>query len=250
MPNIIITDYCNLNCLYCFANNQSPQNGNNMSLDIYTQILDFCSAESSPIGIIGGEPTLHPEFKDILILTNKYCSIFNTRATLFTNGIELEQYLPYFGNDIDALININAPEEIGELAYNKLLSLFDQINNLCWINNRISCGVNLHLNRQSYNYIWDIVSRYNIQVLRVSIVSPCGCYNNMKKDKENYYNLMKPIFIKFCQEAEKYNCKLFLDCNYIPFCYFNDAELALLERVLFNIPTGFCPITIDIDSSL
>lgn len=116
MPNIIITDYCNLNCLYCFANNQSPQNGNNMSLNIYTQILDFCSAESSPIGIIGGEPTLHPEFKDILILTNKYCSIFNTRATLFTNGIELEQYLPYFGNDIDALININAPEEIGGIS--------------------------------------------------------------------------------------------------------------------------------------
>ena len=250
MPNIIVTDYCNLNCSYCFANNQSIKQGNSITLEQYSSILDFFAAEGSPIGIIGGEPTLHPQFKDIITLTNKYCAFFNTRATLFTNGIELAPYLSYFGDNIDSLININDPADIGYNKYNKILFALDKISDLCWFGTRVTCGVNLHPNKHTYEYIWDIVDTYNLQVIRASVVSPCGCYHTMKNDKDAYYNLMKPIFIRFCQEAEVHHCKIFLDCNYIPLCYFNEAEQEHILRVLANDLTGMCQVTIDIDSQL
>ena len=95
MANIAIVNYCNLKCKYCFADDMIHEDTQSISIDDYRKILSFLArTPKNHVGIIGGEPTLHPHFEEILKETNKYCREVNTDATLFTNGIELEKYLP------------------------------------------------------------------------------------------------------------------------------------------------------------
>jgi sulfatase maturation enzyme AslB (radical SAM superfamily) len=72
MANIAINNYCNLKCDYCFADNMIKEANKTMSLDNYIKVLKYLTEQNyeQRIGIIGGEPTLHPQFKEILIESN------------------------------------------------------------------------------------------------------------------------------------------------------------------------------------
>ena len=63
--NIAITNYCNLKCPYCFANKFIESEKQSITEDQLDKILDFLfysnlNKYKHKIGIIGGEPTLHP----------------------------------------------------------------------------------------------------------------------------------------------------------------------------------------------
>ena len=86
MANIMITKRCNLNCEYCFANefvNDEEAKKSDISIDRFKEIMDFILGDGTvkEIGLIGGEPTCHHNFKELLkILKNgKWDLIFCDR---------------------------------------------------------------------------------------------------------------------------------------------------------------------------
>ena len=76
---INLNDTCNLNCRWCY--NQ----GNSDKIMDFTRFVSFYKRvikdNLSDIVLIGGEPTIHPRFIDILDV------IENKKISLFTNGI-------------------------------------------------------------------------------------------------------------------------------------------------------------------
>lgn len=80
MANISIISACNNNCRYCFQ--QDAYHDANLTLS-YEEILDIFDwiKTRKRIGILGGEPTLHPDIVKILIASNKLFEV----AVLFTN---------------------------------------------------------------------------------------------------------------------------------------------------------------------
>lgn len=253
MPNISIINKCNLECDYCFAKDMTNNpNFYQISFEEYKKLFQFIinSQSYKHIGIIGGEPTLHPNLKDILIYTNNQCKLNNATALLFTNGINLLPFIPYIENNISVLININSPNTMSEDQWKNLNKTLDYIfspNDP--VEFECTCGCNIHLNCDDYNYIWEIIDKYKIQNLRCSIASPGGCYQNWIQKKQQYYNTLKPIFLQFCLDAKKHNCKLNLDCNKIPLCYFTSDELNLVASVCINYEKLFCKPVIDFISS-
>lgn len=247
MANIAIINYCNLKCKYCFADDMIHEKATTISLDDYRKILDFIArTPKNHIGIIGGEPTLHPQFEDILKETNFYCKQVNTGATLFTNGIELERFMPFIGERIGLLININSPEYQKEEATRKQRETLDHLDALSWFDQKANCGCNIHPDLDDYSFIWDIVDRYHLNHIRTSVVSPSACYEKYRKDKEAYYNMMKPKFLKFAEDAKKHHCRLNMDCGHIPMCYFNREETELLKEVCDNLYQDWCEPVVDI----
>ena len=108
MANIAITKYCNLKCPYCFAETMmTEEDKKNIDLNLLKDILEWlkCTPHER-IGLIGGEPTLHPQFKEILSIVNNHCEQNDSKSILFTNGIELEKYLPYISPKMSILIKI------------------------------------------------------------------------------------------------------------------------------------------------
>lgn len=248
MPNIAIVNYCNLKCKYCFADEMIHEEARTMNLDEFESILEYFSrTHTNHIGIIGGEPTLHPQFKDIIMRVNKYCKEMDGHATLFTNGIELEKYFPEIGDRFGILVNCNSPESQSTENYNKMIETLDHMDALSWFDHKANCGCNVHMGCDDYSYIWDIVDRYHLNHIRTSVVSPGGCYVDWRNKKEEYYNTLKPKFLKFCEDAIKHNCRLNIDCGHIPLCYFNQEELALVMEICDNIyGNEFCHPVIDI----
>lgn len=66
MPNIILTEYCNLKCPYCFASTmiEEAKDYKNITMEQLDNILNWLYPTAIEgefgIGLIGGEPLLHP----------------------------------------------------------------------------------------------------------------------------------------------------------------------------------------------
>lgn len=256
MPNIAINNFCNLKCKYCFADDMIHEKSMSITLDDFKKILDFSSrTPDNHIGIIGGEPTLHPDFENILKEANRYCKELNTTATLFTNGINLEKYLPYIGERFGILLNCNSPQFMTPEQWSATMELLEHADALSWLEDRpngparINLGCNVYPGLTDYSYIWEIVDKYHLKHLRTSVVSPGGIYADMRKDKEAYYALMKPIFLEHCKNAIKHKCILGLDCGKIPSCYFSSEELELINESCDCYQSAFCEPVIDIKAN-
>ena len=111
MPNILITNSCNQKCSYCFAADEFKKKKNQeIKLSNFKKVLDFLKkSDDNIVRLMGGEPTLHSRFKDIIeySLKNKFL------VQIFTNGIFNNNILKFLLTKKDLIkysFNINSPE--------------------------------------------------------------------------------------------------------------------------------------------
>ena len=250
MPNIIITNSCNLQCPYCFANKLIKENNNfiNITKEQLIKILNWLTVSSNihQIGIIGGEPTLHPNFLQILNIFSQFCIQNHNTLALFTNGIYLDKILYNYPNQLYTLININTPAIMTELQYNSLINNLNTIQALQLFNSNITLGCNICQEINDYSFFWNILDQYlPINIIRISIVAPT--HKEQLQNKHIYYSSLKNKFLNFIKEAEKRSIKIRLDCNYIPNCFFNDKEKIFIQKNILNKQNKiFCTPIIDI----
>jgi radical SAM protein with 4Fe4S-binding SPASM domain len=88
--NIILNSYCNLKCNYCFADEYMGEAvhtpDKSMDYDFYIDDVLPRVKNATLINFMGGEPTLHPRFTDILTSTLDNMMPFSFLG-IFTNGI-------------------------------------------------------------------------------------------------------------------------------------------------------------------
>ena len=80
---IEITSKCNFGCPHCYK--EAGKNGKNLEFNLYTKIVEKMKTKTSNLVITGGEPLLHPEIKEILLLAGK-----SYKTHLLTNGYLLQ----------------------------------------------------------------------------------------------------------------------------------------------------------------
>lgn len=241
MPNIALLNYCNLNCPYCFADNFIAKDSQNMTIENFNKILNFIFKDGTfnKIGIIGGEPTLHPNFKNFISILEKS---FDGKIVVFSNGIELGQYVDIFNERVTALVNINHPYLMSKLQWNKIISSLDTFYN----NNKINLlrlGINLYPTLQDFNFIINLCKKYNLNTIRCSYVAPTK--NFYTNNKEEYYFNGKKLFLALVKCCKENNITIHLDCNHIPQCYFTAPELLLLNNTVSGWE-NICDPVIDI----
>lgn len=254
MANITITTYCNLHCPYCFANGMCDDYSHtqHISMEQLRRILQWLAKNpyahnDGRVGLIGGEPTLHPQFSEILKEINIYCREVGVRSVLFTNGIYLDKYVAEIGDKTTLLIGANAQEDMSPEQWKNFNATLDHINLLGWLHNepiKARLGCNIHMDRTNYDFIWELIDRYRLSGIRLSVT--CPVKDEQFKHKEDYYNTLKPRFMGFIERAEAYGIRISADCNYIPTCYFTDAELNRIYNVVDGIHAGICEPCIDI----
>jgi len=123
-PNILITNYCNQSCSFCFANKlMTKDSAKEMSLKNYISLLEYLKrSKINKVYLMGGEPTLHSNFKELFNVTIKK----GFGVEIFTNARftkEVEKFLLKNCQDI-SMIHIN----VGTPAY-RIASTAKQINN-------------------------------------------------------------------------------------------------------------------------
>ena len=116
---VYITEKCNADCPTCF--NKDERSSASMSFEMFRQICDLFSENGiGHIKIMGGEPTLHPEFKDFVAYSQtKFAHIH-----LFTNGVtnKLQQLNLREGDSI--VYNFRFADSLNEAILRYFLTKF------------------------------------------------------------------------------------------------------------------------------
>ncbi len=246
--NIMITDFCNLSCKYCFATNVM-YSSKEMTIDNFKKALQMLKKSSySVVNLIGGEPTLHSKFSKILdiILDEKFEAI-----NIFTNGlipdknldviIKLNEMIP-----VNLIVNLNSPEVIGKVKYDIIVNNLNILKNA---NVHIVLGINLYDTQMKHDFIIDCAAKLNINQIRWAVAVPN--INDLKTTILDYYKDFVGVILGFLAECHVRKYNTFCDCNKIPLCAFSNEQI---KEILLYQPDYFvnhkCEPVIDVDINL
>ena len=228
----MINEVCNLRCPYCFADEFVNKNPKEMSMKDFDTALNFAlsSGYDERIGLIGGEPTLHSHFKEILIKLINDNRVKN--VTIFTNGVKINEYLNEICHPkIHLLINCNSPENMGIKAYETMVTNIKEMIANRYYREKITLGINMYKPDFDYEYILELLKQFDLKSVRTSISVP----NDLTylANPLNYFNIMKPHVLEFFSKLKEANIIPFFDCNAMPVCIWSEDER---NRILQDFP--------------
>lgn len=236
MANIMINKVCNLKCPYCFANKfvnkESCEDKNNISIENFKKALSFITfnaCEPQHIGIIGGEPTLHPHFEELLQIAINSDKI--KEVCLFTNGIHLDKCKEAMKSEkFGFLLNLNSPEDIGQERYDKIIENLKYFSKT-YDKNKISIGVNIYDEHKDYSYIIKVAKEMGLFKIRMSIVVP-NTKDKRNESPKEYFLRMKSKVFSFFKECRENGIIPYYDCNVMPCCFWDDEEIEWIKDYL------------------
>lgn len=225
--NLMLNNYCNLKCSYCFAQETMHSiNAKNISMENFIKYLDWLKKQedlslSRRVRLIGGEPTLHPLifdfidkvieydcFDNILIFTNlTFNHDFAVKLVEKSEKISIH-LLPNI-NNLNLLIPSHKENIINNLNYLSLhLPEFDRIS------------INLYSPDQDLSLWEKICSQYSINSIRFSITIPNKA---LSKDFNvvEYFHSYQPVLETLLNFSKKYGIRVENDCNTLPLCAFD-----------------------------
>ena len=231
MANLMINKVCNLNCPYCFASDYVNTSSDQMDEKTFHTALEFAlSGGDNSVGIMGGEPTLHPQLKrflEILAMDKRV-----QRATLMTNGTNLAPFIDILLSDpkFIVLVNVNSYDDIGQIAYDRMVKNIAAICADPSNHKHITLGVNIYRPDFTGDYIIPLLRDFGLHEVRMSLVVPA---NRCKTELNalDYFCSMKKCLLDFCMGVLPLKVLPFFDCNTMPDCLWTDGERETLKTV-------------------
>ena len=218
-----MTYRCNLNCPYCFANEFVNKEATDITIENFMTALEFLVKDGSTyLGLIGGEPTLHSKFREILriIIQNRKIE----ECTIYTNGILLDRFFDEIASPkFRLLVNCNSPDIIGEERFNHIVNNLEVLINQRYMADRINLGINYYDDDMDCSYIIDLLKRFDLHRVRLSLTVPdfgkCGKISSIE-----YFRARKEGLFKLLHLFDENQIVPYYDCNKIPFCLWNEEE--------------------------
>ena len=235
MPNIMLTYRCNLHCSYCFANEFVNKEKMDITLNDFMRAVCFVTKKTdNEIGLIGGEPTLHPGFQvfmDLLIANPKVKQI-----TLFTNGLLMDHFVSQIINPkVRTLVNVNSPLVIGENAFASIQKNLDMLLKNPEIKDRIKLSINLYSDDMDYTFIMNLLQRYQMHRVRFSLTVP-DFSNPTNEQAIDYFKKRKQFLIQFYRNMDSIQVIPYSDCNHPPYCIWTDEERKWIQAFMAKYP--------------
>jgi len=234
--NLMVNNYCNLHCSYCFAQEEmNSKKAMNITMENFCKYLDFLKNNNfNDVRLIGGEPTLHPDLSKLIQKVIEY-KCFN-EILIFTNltfNHEIAELLVKQNEKIKIILlpNINDLDLILPNQREKVLNNLEYLSQNLNTFGRIS--INIYSPNQDLKKWEDIICRYNIQSIRWSIVAP---NYQIKEDFDfyNYFHQFQSLLIEMANWKLKYGVDLDSDCANFPFCCLDNWALAYIEKISKN----------------
>lgn len=243
MPNILLNNYCNRRCPYCFAKQRLQGQSQNLSLAELARILKFFKqSDIKRFSLLGGEPTLNPEFKQLAqrVLDEGF------PLSLFTNGLISPEVLGYLTGEarkkLSGLVNINHPDDNKPAEWEWIGRTLEALGD------RTGLGYNVYKSRPDLEFLIETIDKYKLnKYVRISMTQPILKVDNAYLPLEDYAGLAKTL-VDFAARCDKFDIKLAFDCGFI-LCMFNEEQLGRLY--LYNVELGFyCTPAVDIGPGL
>lgn len=219
MANLILTTECQRNCKFCFSKNDlriSEINEEN-----FIKIIDFISTEHKFVNLVGGEPTIHKNFTEIL----EFLIINNFYIQVFTNGLISKENL----EKIVKILNYNSIKKEHLYFSVNLSSGINKIqrNTLKKLNTLSYPSYTIQSKEDDLMFLVDTIRSYNLDpTIRLGLALPSIGSGNEYLPIEHYRSVAKNI-INLTNNSEGITIKL--DCGF-PLCMFKFEELENLNK--------------------
>jgi len=190
------------------------------------RLADMIVASGKPAaGVLGGEPTLHPQFAEIV----EYLLRRGIKPTVFTNGICSDDAADAIDRipgrqGLEFVVNVNAPGVDPPAAAARQEAFLRRFAGLC------NLGVNLYRADLDPAFAIGIAMRAGIRkgVIRVGLAQPALDEPNEWLRLEHYPRAAESV-TKLAEAAFGIGMKVSLDCGF-PLCSFTDGQLGRLVR--------------------
>lgn len=200
-----ITEKCNAKCPNCF--NRQHRSDTHMDMEHFLLLCEFFSSYSSDqIKIMGGEPTLHPYFSEMMKLAQHYYK----RVNVFTNAIT------------DSILEFT-PRESDAITYNfrfrKVLTpkklLLDQPGDR-------NLEIQITQNVEKEKLVEDIIRVCNYSFNRIKPCLTLDCTSDIFSQKE----LVVPIYEYVWAACLQLGIKMGQD-HLLPMCYLEGSHIPM-----------------------
>lgn len=241
MPNLMLTNYCNYHCPYCFGMDMmAPKKERaSMSRETFTGIIDWLERKpfDRVIHLMGGEPTLHPDIEwmiDYLLERDLHITIFSNMATKQAVGLaEKLAMLP-----ISWVANVNNPTKWNKAQCENITKALEAAGR------RVSLTFNIIPEEPNELWALELIEKYNLNHrIKVGFVLPTLTSSNMAL-KDNEYTIVAQRVIDLLKVGEPLGVSIDYECG-IPYCSFSDEQLGFLWRHNSEISSG-CQSRLDI----
>lgn len=228
MTNLMLTNFCNYKCPYCFGMDYMfpKESRKEMSLETLRGLLDWMDKtpeNKSSIHLMGGEPTLHSQFEEVvfeILDRNHSIVIFSNLASPMAP--EYAEKLSHL--NISWVVNVNPPKywnaEQNDRIRRSLKSLATK------------ASITFNINPEGEDDMWvvDLIEEYGLnKCIKVGFVLPTMTSSNYYL-QDDQYPIVAEKLINLLKKTHKYGITATFECG-VPTCAFTDEQLGYLWSV-------------------
>lgn len=249
MPyNVVLNSACNIRCEYCFAKEVIDNFNEEISLDNFRYILEFFKKSGrSEIGLLGGEPTLHTSFIQIIELLKEIQFDFSIKSNALWGKRINELFSELPTGKVAYLLNINKPSFYTPQQWQRINDNLNSIKGF-----RKTLSINIDRPEFEYEYILDLAEKFNAKYLRWSFAHPIFDLNKKEIDqrylKINQYKETAIRILDFIRKAAKQNIMTLGDHSVI-MCMFDKEQIEEIYSLKGELNSK-CEGTLDILQNL
>jgi len=253
--NILLTNKCNRNCPYCFARERiSFENGEstkhkaptNISLPDFQKAIAFAKkSRLREIGLLGGEPSMRPQFMDLL----HHAWEEGFRTKVFTNALwrtdlleEVKKASQKYVKQMGFIVNMNEPTRSPDGEHERQYNLFRAVPGGC------SLSFNISVTDFDATFLVDVIRKFGIRKdIRLGVAQPLADMPNEHVAVADYHR-MAPSLMRLAEACDAHDVRFGFDCGFT-LCMFTPEEVGRLVLAGARFKSS-CGPAIDVGTDL
>lgn len=229
MANLIVSAVCPMRCSFCFAGEQAATTTGRpspfLSLAEFDRRLAFLDRSGiGEVRLIGGEPTLHPRFTELVARAR------GRRIVVFTNGLIPERALACLGslpeNECTVLVNMNATRRPHGPSVAETRRRSAAVHRL---GARAKLGFTVFRVDFDLDPLFELAAGSGAQRgIRLGLAQPILTGGNDYLHPKQYPAVGRRI-VDFAERGARAGLSLELDCGFVR-CMFSDEDTEILSQ--------------------
>jgi len=248
VANIVVSAECGMKCSYCFARDELQAQGKDhasrfISLDDFVERLDFLDrSDIREARLIGGEPTLHPLFPELIRLARER----GKRIVVFSHGListsALECLAGLRPEECSVIVNTSATRVAGGPTADEDAARLEVLKRL---QSRALLGFTFERVDVRMDHLLPLILETGCRKrVRLGLSQPAPSGLNTHLNPKQYPALGRRI-AEFAAEAAGIGVRLGFDCGFVR-CMFSVSEIATLRAAEADLDWR-CNAVLDID---
>jgi hypothetical protein len=252
MLNLFVNYDCNLACDYCFVRGQARSHPLRIDDVSFERFCEWLVCHRVPVlGILGGEPTLHPDIAGILTRLHS----IGVASVLFTNALypdeptgldastdSLAEVLA--AHTASIVVNYNEPQVYPQGQWERAQR---HIGDLVAAGAKLSFSKNFSRGHTAFDYLIEGCQRFGVTRVRYDVSRPNRAWGNNHFASGEEREVIRTL-LAFTRRCEEEGILTGLDCC-LPLCDFTAEELVWLKEHSMRF-AGICQPSLDVQTDL